>query len=54
MELYKTRISPYKQARGVIEEFSTWDKESTRIETDSNRIEKNNYGVKEDGVYLNV
>jgi hypothetical protein len=54
VELYKDRISACKQARGVVEKSSTWDKKGPRIETNCNRIEKNNNGVKEDGLYLNV
>lgn len=54
MELYKGRGSACQQALGVIEKSSPWDKDSARIETNSNTIEKNSYVVKEDGLHLNV
>ena len=54
MELYKARGGSYKQARGGIEKSSPGYKAGGAIEANSNRTEKNSYGIKEDGLYLNV
>jgi len=54
VELYKGRGSACQQALGGIEKSSPRYKGSARVETNSNRIEKNSFVVKEDGVHLNV